>query len=107
MDKFLTDVADALAEAGATTADHYKAAHRIVSEVETTLMRPEAFAARLQELSGRLGEVLCAAVGAPVGRLLITPVPDYVAAVLPEILSEFPAVVLADNYKAGTLHYTG
>jgi hypothetical protein len=103
MDKFLTDVADALAEAGATTADHYKAAHRIVSEVETTLMRPEAFAARLQELSGRLGEVLCAAVGAPVGRLLITPVPDYVAAVLPEILSEFPAVVLADNYKAGTM----
>ena len=102
MDQFFTHVTDALVGAGEPGGNRHQAARRVVSEVETALMRPEAFSTRLSELAGRLRDVLAAIVGAPVDRLLITPVPDYVVAVLPSLLSEFPSLVLADNFKAGT-----
>lgn len=101
MDQFFANVSEALCQAGLPAPNRQTMARRYVSEVETALTRPEAFAARLRDLQGRLREVIAAAVGAPVRRLLITPVPDYVIACLPEIIAEFDSVVLADNFKSG------
>lgn len=101
MKQFYTDVAAALSRSGIAGPECFELARRAISEIETALLTPESFAARLGALTGRYRTIIDGAVGRRVRRLLITPVPSYLLSALPEILVEFPTVILADNFKAG------
>lgn len=102
MDQFQSDVAAALAVADVPEAERAQMARLMISEIETSLLHPDAFASRLASIRGRYRQIIEAAVGRSVGRLLIAPVPSYILPALPQILAEFPSAVLADNFKAGS-----
>ena len=102
MDQFFADITDALKDAGIPESECPGRARRTLSEIETTIYTPATFAACLTGLTGRYRRIIEGAIGKPVERLLIAPVPNYVLAALPDIAAEFPSLVLADNFKAGT-----
>lgn len=103
MKRFIADIAGAFAGIAVPEGSADEAARRGFSRIETPLLLPATFADGLKTIRGRYRSVIEALLGRPVRRLLIAPVPGYILEALPDIVAEFPELVLADNFKAGTM----
>jgi hypothetical protein len=101
--EFINYVAEALEGAGYDKDKSASSALRFVSEVEQTAETVQGLTPFFRSLQSRLGELFSSIVDRPVRRVLVAPAPAYFEGAIECMISEFPDLVIADNYRVGEL----
>lgn len=99
-DEFQTRLAALLQEAGLTEDVCVAQARQIIRMTEPDSLDLWAIYLLLNN-AGNLRALVEGAMGRPINRLLIAPVPSYLEPLIPLFESQFPTVILCDNYKIG------
>ncbi|MDE1145070.1 MAG: hypothetical protein PW843_00420 [Azospirillaceae bacterium] len=98
--EFEQRLATALREAGVAAEECVERVRLVIRTAEADSLDIWAIYHLLGN-AGRLRELVEAAVGRPVGKLAIAPVPGYFEPLIPLFEKQFDQIVLCDNFKVG------